>query len=90
MVGLAELDPPYVVLRGHCDKARGLEAGEVVLDGEVEVVGRETLGLTVDFAEVFDLPQEVARVAEAEGAVGATVVLLDQMFDGGWVHFEAE
>ena len=34
-----------------------LEAGEVVLDGEVEVVWGEALRFAVDFAEVFHLPQ---------------------------------
>ncbi len=38
-------------------RGRRLEAGEVVLDGEVEVVGGEALWFAVYFAEVFDLPQ---------------------------------
>ena len=35
----------------------GLETGEVVLDGEVEVFRCEPFGFAVDFAEVFDLAQ---------------------------------
>ena len=44
-------------LNGWRETARRLKAGEVVLDGEVEIVGGESLGFAVDFAEVFDLAQ---------------------------------
>ena len=51
---------------------------------------RPPFGLGVDFAVVLDLSQQVAGMAEAEGAVGAAVVLLDEMIDCGRFDFEAE